>query len=444
MTTMSGIARGEKCSLAISRAPKVRSAVSDEANLGTSYHSVWETIINEPEKTWSANPRQFIDTCLRDAGLDPDDWRDRLLDLKPISAARGFRETHATARAEVAYELDPAAESARELGQGIGRKYTEAGGREGMLFGTADLVWTEGDPGTGEMTLVIRDHKTGALAKHTSPADTLQLAGLGLAAWLCFPPDSRTEYVRVELSFPHGDAERDAAQVYPGGYTVEPPGCVILAHTYDALDMEAVVLPRIAALWAARLDPRPTPGGHCTWCPLAGECPEADRALAEVERVNAPARQLDVMQTPKLVKASSLQTFSLATKGDAAASLQLVERAEAVVKAARERLKSYVAEHGPLDLGNGWQWGAYEQTRETIEGRDAAKMMEAILSRLPMAAEEQVRAIIGVSVTKEALERLASDVNGNKRAMPSIMTALREAGMVETSTRVVHEKRRAR
>lgn len=166
---------------------------------------------------------------------------------------------------EIAYALDPAAGTARILGRGIDRKYEEHGGLPHELWGSADIVWTDGE------TLFVRDIKTGR-----SPAEShrAQLAGLGLAAWLT----PREQYAEL-LGYPvrSSPVAVDAAVIRANEVGVEELDCV----TYEADELRAI-LAETKRVWCEPSE-RMVGGPHCTYCPARKHCETGQRALVQLK-----------------------------------------------------------------------------------------------------------------------------------------------------------------
>lgn len=375
----------------------------DAARLGTAWHDVVATVLIEPAQ--ATGPAQLIDAALKRAGLVPDDWRDRLIAMRPLDAARDIAEdaTRLGVRAEVAYAWHAESGDVEELGINLGRDYPDVLG----ICGTADVVWTEETPdGT---VLVVRDWKTGS-PDHVEPAaENAQLRFLaGCASRL-----HDVDLVRVELAF------------------VDPTGEVTVdAHTYSPLELlEAQML--IGVLWETRLIADPEPGPHCAgkYCPLRMVCPMTMAVVQEAapDSSPAPAGMPITLASPEAITSPEHASYILHR-------LQMLKGfADHVEKC----LKAYVDQHGPVPTGDGKFWGPLDIVRREVScsTQHSEELVELLKAHLP---EPAVLGLVRATVSMTALEeacRKATPARKGAALARTIVEALRAAEMVsETRT----------
>ncbi len=406
----SKLSLASKCAYAFRPDVEVpREPPGEAASLGTAWHDVVATVLIEPER--ATGPAQLYDRALKSAGLDPDAWRDRLIAMRPLDAAREIPEG---ARAEVAYAWHADSGDVEELGVNLGRDYPDVLG----ICGTADVVWTEKTEDGGTV-LVVRDWKTGS-PDHVEPAsENAQLRFLaGCASRL-----ADVDQVRVELAFI--DAQ--------GEVTID-------AHVYDPLELlESQML--LGVLWETRLICDPEPGPHCTaqYCPLRMVCPMTTAAVEEA----APE------STPVPVGFALTLAGPEAITGPAHASyiLHRLQTLKAFSEHVEKCLKAYADEHGPIEAGPGKEWGPLEIVRREVSCgmQRSEELVEVLKAHLPEPAVlGLVRATVSMSALDEAARKATPARKGAALAR-TIVEALRSAGMVsETKTtqyRVLNAKK---
>jgi hypothetical protein len=195
--------------------------------------------------------------------------------------------------------------------------------------GTLDLAWAD-----EHGRLHIRDWKTGRRDNVTPARDNAQLA---ITAWAL----SRILGQRVGtvgLWFVDYQPDAETPISWRGEDVYEP----------DDLDLDAVatILRRRHADALASIGD-PTPGPHCG----ALYCPERDRCPAVMTHVTHVVGE---------------HATGLATTSDMARVARMLPMVRAYADAAEERLKQYVLEHGPIDIGDGYVYDVTRQIRRSV------------------------------------------------------------------------------
>ena len=303
---------------------------------------------------------------------------------------------------EVALAYDVLWGKARKVGVDVGREYGEVGPTE--VVGSADyLAHFDG-------RLLVADLKTGR-SEVPPPADNPQLLTLALAASLV----KHSEVVEVGLLLaPEGSAPRwQLAEVSPQRLAV---------HADALADMHQRIEEARDDVLAGRRPRHLSQGTHCRYCPARGACP-AQQSLAQ-----------SATTAPETFRAT--WQASLAA-GEAApvyrALLALRSEADAIEEAMRE-----AARQGPLDVGDGRQYGWRVVQRESI---DAEAAWTVLGQRYGV---ETARAAMTLATSKAGIERAlrpvveARKASGEKvtlkKAAEEALGALREAGAVQVQS----------
>jgi hypothetical protein len=383
----------------------------DAARLGTAWHDVVATTIIMPMQ--ATGPAQLIDRALRDAGLDPEAWRDRLQAMRPIEIAKDLAREHITTRAEVAYAWHADSGDVEELGISLNRGYPDTVG----ICGTADFVYTEQTP--DGFVLVIGDWKTGNPDNVEPAKDNAQLRFLaGCASRLV-----DVDLVRVELRF------------------ISPEGEVTIdAWSYSPLELlEAQML--LGVLWEMRTIAEPDPGPHCTakYCPLRMSCPATTQAVQEAvpEAAPRPEGYGIVLAGPDAIKGTEHAEYVLHRWQALKAFGEHIEKI----------LKAYADKHGPIPAGEGKIWGPLDIVKREVSctADHSQELVELLEGHLPEAeALGLVKAQVSLTALAEASKRCAPPRKGAALER-TIVDALRGAGMVtetqSTQYRVLNAKK---
>lgn len=323
-------------------------------------------------------------------------------ELHPAAAAIDF--THVPGgvtgyAAEVAFLYDVRADTARELGRGLGRKYPAHAGHE--VPGTADLV------GLTEDAVVVWDWKFG-WGCVTKAAQNRQLAGYALAAARAY--GRRRAFVGL-LRQPEGASPWfDWAEL-------------------DELDLDATAAElrglladaeREAGKLAAGEALRTTVGPHCRYCPALRVCPA--QATLAVALANPSAWQQG------LPLELTLETAALA--------LERIRAARAVLDKVEESIDA-LARQTPIPLGDGEVYGPRPHPTERLDAVNGALVLaKAFDDATARAAVKQTP-----TLTKESLkaalagwrERHPEDARKPAALQKAALEALRLGGAATTT-----------
>ncbi|RPH65030.1 MAG: DUF2800 domain-containing protein [Acidobacteria bacterium] len=286
-------------------------------------------------------------------------------------------------RAEVKIAYDVAARTARFLGDGDGREYGALGPFE--IAGSIDRLWVEGD------TVFVLDWKSG-YADVDPASRNWQLWGYGLAA---------------------ATALGKSKVVLRIVYTKQGNRCD--EHTLDALDLAEFagrlewLHRRVPELQAAKqrgevLDTRE--GSWCKHCASKHVCPSKVALIGQMSGLVVIGESV----TPET----------------AAVAYEQIVRVEQIVTAARQRLNTYVDDHGPIDLGNGRMFGRY--VRKGNERLSGSVAMQAIREVVGESAKEFESVAIEHTTSKAAIERAAKQLGCKRGTVPAVVRRVRELG----------------
>lgn len=397
---MSALGRAEICGFPYTEgAPQGSDVPTVDASQGNAYHGSYACVVNHGMGT---GPAHIVDAQCKRYGLDPEKYRAHVMDLDPIGGANRLAQAHPTVRAEVAVAYNPETGTAVELGVELERAYPED---PALICGTVDLVWTEADPVSGDLTLVIRDHKAGfrSEATVTPAAQNLQLGALAVA----FSKFVDCEQVRVELAFPKSGGDE-----------------VIDTHTYSLFDLMEVEDRILAIVSAIKAGSEPKPGIHCVqaYCPLRLQCPATTQALeamvpATVAQAEAPDGWPSVVTSADQIQGPR----------HCAWILHRAKAVEAAVKIQIDACKRYTDKNGPVPMGDGEQWGpTITQPNEVIEG-DVDGLRACLATHLsPEAIATLVKAKVGKGELGKACKLAAPPRKGGKLE-ETVLEALRSA-----------------
>lgn len=211
--------------------------------------------------------------------------------------------------AEPAYAWDPVADSARQIGVDIGRKYAAHGKLEHEIAGTCDLVLV------GEDCVYVWEFGTGFDVSHKVEQLKMQCLVVARA---------------------HGK-DRAVGQLVRFRDDGATPWAPI---ALDAFDLAALA-GEYAALLTDVVGAEPRPGDHCSRCNAAPVCPAMQRAAGELVPVGALTHRFTTeIQSPEHAR-------------------WMLERVDLVRNAAdkiRDALKAYAQAHGGIDTGDGKTW----------------------------------------------------------------------------------------
>lgn len=305
--------------------------------------------------------------------------------------------------AEVAYALDPITGKARELGRDLERKYDEAGARENEIVGAADFVAISSDG------VYVDDLKTGH-SHLTRAADNLQVTGLAVAAARAY--GAKRARVRLLIRREDNSGYFDEASLDD----------FELDFALYRLRQAVKSVEEARAEVAAGKTPRLHEGPWCEHCPARAGCP---------------------------AKVALVREFAIAPEDGASRIRGLVSRVEwrqalLRLRAAKKELgrieaeiHAYVREVGPVDLGDGLEYGERTIMRPVIDGKIAHKEIVAFLDGRGKEIE-QARDVADNACTfqtsKAAIKRALAKVappRGATRLFNDVMEVIHDAGGVE-------------
>lgn len=296
----------------------------------------------------------------------PEHMRKRCEAIDVVAMVQRF----GAARYEVTFAYDPLTDTARELGAGLDRDYSDA--KPGEIVATADVI---GLDATGDFKfgqgMVLR------------PRENWQFKLIALA-------NARAR----------GDAFADSwlLKVDEDGNTLE------VSDTFDAMDLDGIaagvrdIYERVVVAQAAVKaggTPQMVTGEHCRYCPAFASCPaqagagQALVALSERSEALTPQRAGEAWVLMRTVKAA-------------------VEKMEDVLRA--------MAEAEPLPLPNG------KVLKPVVSQVEVLELEAAIENATPETYSQVLKA---GSVTKAALERAIG-----KDETKALIEQMRKAGGV--------------
>lgn len=211
---------------------------------------------------------------------------------------------------EVALAYDPETGVGRELRPEYHRDYRNV--RKGEIGGSLDAITYD------EGALHVFDWKTG---KPVAPAKSNMQLAAGMLAARGLYPDATSYHVHlIYLNDEGRPAYVDSAEL-------------------DEMDLDAARAELRDALRNHGLA-KPVPGAHCTalYCPARGTCPATVAAMVELSGVTAQSVEAMVSR-------------SIKTPDDVRRVWPLLLRADELLKAAKDKVKTIVELAGPVDLG---------------------------------------------------------------------------------------------
>ncbi len=297
-----------------------------------------------------------------------------------------------TWRAEVAFALDLATDTARELGTGIKRAYGEHG--VFTVAGTADIV---GRGPAGELVVVDRKSHDPSVPRANVNG---QLHTLALAACRAYGVD------RAEVAIWHELRPLDVAEID------------VLDLDVFAVELRGVVQRVIEARNKARVGViAPNPGAWCRWCPAFLACPQQKALTLDVDAAIP-------------IRIESAIPFR--DDKEAADAWDLLGRIELLTKRIRAALYARAGER-PIPLSDGRLLGPVEKLGATEIDADIAHAVIAERFGIAVANDSVTR-----KVTQAGIER-ALDKAGHKSAKREVMKRIAEAGGARRETKVAIE-----
>ena len=346
MTTGSGIERALECR-ASSVLPHVHTVGGAHATFGTESHAHLERIAGGMS---AADSLALVDDehRLAVAGIDLDDLRGDLM----LSS-------------EVALAYNVVTDTARVLGQSLGRAYDVTPDEIAM---TLDLV------GVTDDAVIVKDFKTG-WSKRTPAARNGQMRGGALAAARAFKRDAaRTELVYLRDGRPAYRDRAEMAAIDLAAFAAE------LRAMHERIRADRV-------RYAAGEHITPREGDHCKYCPAAWSCPA---------------------KTAILRQALATDDNLPVTAADAGTLWERIGEAEKALKAAKSKLIA-LASHEPLlvrvDDDGTEHWLGKHATNGNEKLDAAIALEEAAAVIAPSDEAAFVREVADLDVTKAALTR---------------------------------------
>lgn len=328
----------------------IPSKLYPQALRGATFHQTKGTVFHE----YLYNVREHgAEQALQ---LAPEEWRERLALIDVSTLPASSPDSYA---AEVAFAYDPVADTARELGRGLGRDeaYALATPAE-RAVGTADVVGVTPDE------VVILDYKSGW--HDYGPVERIaQLAFYALAACRAYGRDQAlVGIIRVKDD---GDsywatARLDAFAIEEMAFRVRE-----LVEKVDAAKASGAV-------------PDPVEGDHCRWCPSFNFCP------AKARLVNATAQLEDLIQplTPETV----------------ALALGRIDLVKGVIKRVEVLLEDF-ARTTPVPLPDGTIYGPVDRPKMEFDALKA----EAVLTERYGEGFAMTAVEVSKDVTKKSIDR---------------------------------------
>jgi hypothetical protein len=334
----------------------------------------------------------------------------KILSMHPWSHAEEIIKAHPLARAEIAYAYDPVTNTARKLGEDIGRAYEEHGLLPHEVPGTADVVWLEPDEDTQRRDdiVVVHDWKVvfGSGAHVPPPELNYQLHTLALCAMLV----SGTKRARVQVCIldEHGNS-------------------YVRAHNLTRFEA-MVAMKRVLKAAASGVSAEPNPGKHCIdhYCPMLALCPAVQSLVDETYQLapDAPMTKMPIVVDPKKITSDAHAAYLVTVAGQVAA----------VANTIREACKEYVRRKGePIEMSPTTTWGPHRQTKTAVVSTSVQSLATVIAPFV--GGMEVARNIVVAGVTKKALDReIAShSAKGAMKAnLAACMDALAQFGMIRT------------
>lgn len=254
-----------------------------------------------------------------------------------------------------------------------------------LIAAIVDAIWTEAAPlprSSDDETITPRnavwvvDWKTGD-ESNVPPVDRnhqIRLHALLAARWL------RAQYVIPAICY---------VEPGPGRWEVGAP---LGKAEIDAIEQEVRSI--VERVESART-PELVTGAHCDHCPARVHCP------AQIAEVRGLLTYTGPMDAPL-------------SAPDASRLASMLGRAERVTRQARDVLKGYVAEHGPIELGMGMRWGPRIVTQDKLAPRATYDVLAATIG-------EDV-ADRAFSVSKRSVEHAIEEATrGSERGTRSSM-----------------------
>ena len=376
ITTASALERNAKCLLS-ALLPKVLRESAD-ATAGTAKHAYLADALDSgaPEQALERVPAEYRDECAS-------------LDLSQLPA--GYPGTCA---AEVAFAFDVETGAGRELGRGLGRDYQGLADTE--IPSTADVVALEGSD-----AVAIYDYKTG-WGRQPRAAESWQLRFLALAACRAYGR-SRASVAIIRVG--EDGAYYDRAEF---------DECDLLVTEGDVSELFVDI--EIALKNPASIASVPAvPGDHCKYCPGFEHCPAQAALIRAASGAPAELGVEGIVLTPET----------------AAAAWRRIKDVERVLDATKTAIQAY-AQLAPIPLGDGYELGAVQQSRERVDGVRAHRVL------VERYGEDIAGSAVEWKSSKAAIERALRPLVTKERKISALkeeaLEALRAAGAVEEKT----------
>lgn len=291
-------------------------------------------------------------------------------------------------KAEVAYAYDTAKDTARFIGENVGRGYDTSATE---IPGTIDALLL------GDDHAIIIDWKTGSSFGH-GPADAADNQQLRLYALMV----ARAHKIDT---------------IYTHIVRITDQGVRQTSATLDAMDLDAVA-EEVAHLVRAIPSSTPSPGGHCTRCRAVALCPSTTSAMAVV----APPEPVELkIRDPE----------------QASALLLRLRQVQAACETMEAALREYAVNQGEagIPLPNGKRWVRTSVDRESINLNGEANALG--VAAISMAGAESALEA-KVTTSKAAIERVfkSQGLKGKdlRDKVEGLMSELRAAGATRTTT----------
>jgi len=346
---------------------------SDAANFGIAVHAAAEVLA-----VWGGAP---LDAIAERYGLRGAELKRFYLVVAWVADfIREERTQWSLLATEVAFAVNPGADTSRTLQQDGARDYSRA--RRGELCGTADLVTVVGGQ------LIVSDWKTGRYKMGADPSTDSQMRALGYAAARAYGYES----VEVRL------------------LNVDEGGVRCTRRQLDAIDLATIGRDLLEVRDSVDGGALPKPGYWCSqeWCPIASVCPATQKTIAQLD----PELQL---------------TADIRSPEHAAQLRERVAVAKKALAALEAAIKEYASRH-PIPLGNGKVLAMQERTRRTIDCTP-----EAVAALARYGVGDAVESTVRLAAIKRSVKSACA--NGQAAGtMRALLAELENLGVVKTRT----------
>lgn len=314
MISASKTARALNCPGSFSL-PQSDPGESEEASRGTAIHGFLERYVKAYREVKDvAKARDEALSVVPDAHA----LACESMDLGWMHDTLGLGDENVQILVEAGYSWDPETALVEFHGE-----HLKHGDIDGVVTGIADLVLLA----DRRNLLAVVDYKTGrAVERAQANPQLMTLAMLAVRHHGYEMVEGAIVYVRDEAFFDYGK--------------------------WDALDMgahEAMLAEAVVRIGQKRTDLKA--GSWCRYCPAYSNCPLQHGLM-------------------RAAAGGYLQTSvdGALAQGDLTAVYRVLRELKALTQHLEGQLRNYVEAKGPIDLGNGLEWGPHKSSREYLKG----------------------------------------------------------------------------